>query len=142
MGYAKIQREPFNADTILRELGGPRVGGVTLYVGTVRQDDAAGTVTALDYDAYPEMAQQELERLRTETIARFGLVDATVIHRVGRLAAGEPILLVALAGSHRQETFDAVAHFMDRLKAIVPIWKQELGDQGATWIVGTTRMKP
>lgn len=142
MGYARVQHDPFHLDDVLQELGGPRVGGVTFYVGTVRRDDAAGRVAALHYDAYAEMAQAELERLRTQTIEKFRLVDAIVIHRLGRLEAGAPILVVALAGEHRQETYDAVAYFMDRLKQIVPIWKQELGDAGATWILGATRVKP
>ncbi|MBI2077304.1 MAG: molybdenum cofactor biosynthesis protein MoaE [Euryarchaeota archaeon] len=142
MGYAKIQHEAFRIDDVLRELRGPRVGGVTFYVGTVRGSNEHGRVEALDYDAYPEMAEAEIERLRSETVARFGLVDATVIHRIGRLEAGEPILLVALAGSHRTETYEAVAFFMDRLKTIVPIWKKEIAEGGPTWILGGARVRP
>lgn len=136
MGYARLQSEPFRVDEVLRELRQPEVGGVTLYVGTVRGREGAAQVEALEYEAFPEMAQESLERLRQETISRFALVDAIVIHRTGRLPAGEPILVVALAGRHRAETFRAVEHFMDRLKEIVPIWKKEDGSRGPTWVVG------
>jgi molybdopterin synthase catalytic subunit len=141
MGYARIQTEPFRLDDVLRELRQDRVGGVTFYVGTVRGDDDGRTVGALTYEAYPEMAQSTLEELRAETVERFGLVDAIVIHRTGRLPAGEPILLVALAGAHRGETFDAVRHLMDRLKAVVPIWKREEGSGGPQWILGPERRR-
>jgi molybdopterin synthase catalytic subunit len=139
MGYVRIQREPFSSDAVLGELKGPRVGGVTLYVGTVRAEDDERRVTALHYEAYPEMAQEQLERLRRETVSRFGLVDATIIHRLGRLEAGDDILLVALAGVHRKETYAAIDFLMDRLKEIIPIWKQEESAHGRTWILGEAR---
>lgn len=136
MGYVRLQKEPFSIDAALRELTGPTTGGVTLYVGTVRGHDRGTVVDALHYEAFPEMAQQELERLRRETVKRFGLVDALVIHRLGRLRPGEPILLVGLSGTHRKETFGALDHFMDRLKQIVPIWKQQETPKGRAWILG------
>lgn len=139
MGYVRLQREPFSVDAILRELKGPRVGGVTLYVGTVRSEDDARRVEALHYEAYAEMAHEQLEGLRQDTITRFGLVDATIIHRLGRLGAQEEILVVGLAGTHRKETYAAIDHFMDRLKEIIPIWKQEESPMGRTWILGDAR---
>jgi molybdopterin synthase catalytic subunit len=139
MGYVRLQREPFSADSVRRELTTARVGGVTVYVGTVRGDDDGRRIEALEYEAYPEMAERQLEALRRETIERFGLVDATVIHRLGRLHAGEDILLAAFAGAHRKETFAAVDYFMDRLKAIIPIWKEEQTATGRRWILGEAR---
>lgn len=141
MGYVRLQREPFSTETVLAELKGPRVGGITLYVGTVRTEDDQRIVDALHYEAYPEMAQQQLETLRVETIARFGLVDATIIHRLGRLVANDDILLVALAGTHRKETYAAIDHLMDRLKQVIPIWKQEETRHGNTWILGEQRQR-
>jgi len=140
MGYARLQEEPFSLDAVQRELTSEGSGGITLYVGTVRAQDAGRRVEALTYEAFGEMAQPTLEALRIETIRRFALVDATVIHRTGRLRAGEPILVVALAGAHRAETYDAVRYFMDRLKETVPIWKREEAATGATWILGESRV--
>lgn len=136
MGWTRIQTERFNVDDVLAELSDPRAGGVTSYVGSVRGDDDGRPVDALEYEAFPEMAERELERLRQETLTRFRLLDAIVIHRTGRLAPGEPILLVALSGRHRAETFQAVAHFMDELKQRIPIWKREHGQRSETWILG------
>lgn len=141
MGYVRLQHEPFSAETVLRELKGPRVGGITLYVGTVRSEDDSRRIEALHYEAYPEMAQEQLEALRTQTIQRFGLVDATIIHRLGRLVAHDEILLVALAGTHRKETYAAIDHLMDRLKQVIPIWKQEEGQEGRAWILGDKRQR-
>jgi molybdopterin synthase catalytic subunit len=136
MGRVRLQEEPFSLDDILRESQDPSAGGVTFYVGTVRGDDDGRSVDALDVEAYPEMAVRELERIRTATVERFDLVDATVVHRTGRLSAGEPILVVALFGRHRQETFAAIEFFMDELKRRVPIWKKEEGSVGSSWILG------
>src|SRR5688572_2098903 len=122
MGYVRLQTEAFSTDAVVAELAGDDVGGVNVYIGTVRGRDDDRRIEALTYEAFPEMAKPQLERHRTETIERFGLVDAIVIHRLGRLVAREPILLVALAGRHRKETYAAIDHFMDRLKAVIPIW--------------------
>jgi molybdopterin synthase catalytic subunit len=136
MGYARLQAEPFSLDAALKDLTHERAGGITLYVGTVRGREGDRTISSLTYEAFPEMAQESLERLRQDTVERFHLVDALVIHRIGRLQVGEPILLVALAGAHRGETYDAVRHFMDQLKRLVPIWKREEGPEGTAWILG------
>lgn len=142
MGYTRLQTEPFGIDGVLDELRrDPRTGGVTFYVGTVRGDDDGRKVDALTYEAYPEMAEKVLDHLRRETIQRFRLVDATVIHRLGAMKAGQPILLVALAGAHRAETYDAIRYFMDRLKEDVPIWKREESADGPTWILGNERRR-
>lgn len=141
MGYTRIQTQRFSLDEALASLTTASTGGVAFYVGTVRARDEGRNVAALHYEAYPEMAESILEQLRQETIERFGLLDAIVIHRTGRIPAGEPVLLVALAGRHRAETFDAVRHLMDRLKEVVPIWKKEEGDAGATWILGEERRR-
>lgn len=139
MGYARLQTEPFSVESILDELRDRRAGGVAFYVGTVRGEEEGQPIVALTYEAYPEMAEATLENLRRESIERFALVDAIVVHRAGRLAAGEPILVVAMAGEHRTEAFDALRHFMDRLKEVVPIWKREEGPSGNQWILGPDR---
>jgi len=142
MGYTRLQTQPFGIDGVLEELRrDPRTGGVTFYVGSVRGDDDGRHVDALTYEAYPEMAEKVLDQLRRNTIQQFRLVDATVIHRLGTMKAGEPILLVALAGAHRGETYDAVRYFMDRLKEEVPIWKREEAPDGPTWILGSERRR-
>lgn len=139
VGYSRIQRGPFSLDSVRSELSGATTGGVTFYVGAVRAREAGKPdVTYLEYTAFPEMAREQLERLRLEAIERFRLTDAIVIHRVGRFSAAEAVLLVALAGAHRAETFDAVRYFMDRLKSIVPIWKQEATAAGVAWVLGAT----
>lgn len=141
MGYARLQPEPFSLDAVLAELRHDEAGGVNLYVGTVRRHDEGQRVEALDYEAYGPMAAKSLELIRSEAVTRFHLTDAIVIHRHGRLAAGEPILVVACASVHRQQAIDATKHVMDRLKEVVPIWKKEIADATPAWILGKQRRR-
>jgi molybdopterin synthase catalytic subunit len=136
MGYCRIQTQPFSVDQVLGEFQDPRIGGVNTYVGTVRGDDDGRPVDHLTYEAFAEMATTTLDRLRQATIDRFGLVDATIMHRIGTFRVGEPVLLVALAGRHRKETYAAMDWLMDELKRTVPIWKREATASGPQWILG------
>lgn len=136
MPRVRLQTEPLVPTDGWPEDVTPATGAVTVYIGTVRGDDDGRPVSALHVEAFDEMAKQELERLCDATVARFDLEDVRVVHRTGRVEAGEPILLVAVHGRHRKETFDAVEHLLDELKRNVPIWKKESGPDGR-WILGT-----
>jgi molybdopterin synthase catalytic subunit len=140
MGFVRIQEEPFLLDELVQGVSA-QTGGVLLYVGTVRADDDGRHITHLDVEAYGTMAHRQLEALRAQTIERFGLVDATILHRTGRLEAGAAILVVALHGRHRKETFAAMDFFMNELKTRIPIWKRESGQSGPTWILGADRQR-
>jgi molybdopterin synthase catalytic subunit len=142
MGAARIEHGPLDVAALVAEHPTEATGAVTLYVGTVRGDDDGRAVDALTVEVYEPMAERELERLRTTTIERFGLEDATVVHRAGRVAAGEPIVAVLLWGRHRKETYAAMDHLMDQLKRRVPIWKQEDGPGGSRWVAAVHTEAP
>jgi molybdopterin synthase catalytic subunit len=133
---ADLREAPLSVDEVLVAVSEASVGGVTLFVGTVRDHDAARSVTALDYTAHPTA----LDRLRDvlDAVARRhpGVVLAAV-HRVGRLEIGEAAVVVAAAAAHRGAAFDASRELIDDLKATVPIWKHQLFADGTEEWVGT-----
>jgi molybdopterin synthase catalytic subunit len=110
-------------------------GGVVLFLGTVR-DLTDGRVTrALDYEAYPGMAEKKLAEIEQETRRRWPVGEMTLIHRLGRLDVGEVSVAAAVSCPHRAEAFEACRFAIDRLKEVVPIWKKENWADGATeWV--------
>lgn len=131
-----LREGPLSVDEVLGAVSEAAVGGVTLFVGTVRDHDASRSVTALDYTAHPTA----LARLRevTDTVAaRHPGVALAAVHRVGRLEIGEAAVVVAAAAAHRGAAFDASRELIDDLKATVPIWKHQLFADGTDEWVGT-----
>lgn len=130
----RIQQADFNVDAEVRALGegSGRVGAVCAFVGTVR--DAEGAVQAIGLEHYPGMTERAIAAMVEEARERFGILGARVVHRVGRLAAGERIVLVAAAAEHRRAAFEACEFIMDMLKTQAPFWKKEHTAQGAHWV--------
>lgn len=109
-------------------------GALASFVGYCRGDDA---VDRLELEHYPGFTQAEVARLAQGVAARHGLIDLLVIHRVGVIPAGDPIVLVATLSRHRAAAFAAASEMMDYLKTDAPVWKREVGTQGARWIEPT-----
>ena len=114
--------------------GRPDVGAVVTFSGLCR--DEAGSLAALELEHYPGMAEAEISKIAAEAVGRWPLTGLTVIHRVGRIVAGENIVLVVAASAHRQAAFEAASFLMDYLKSRAPFWKKEHrrdGSQGG-WV--------
>jgi molybdopterin synthase catalytic subunit len=110
-------------------------GAVVTFLGTVREMTQGRRTVALDYQAYPEMAQKKMAAIEEETRGRWPVGDIVLVHRLGRLELGEISVGVAVSCPHRAQAFDACRHAIDRLKEIVPIWKQEnWADGAAEWV--------
>ena len=107
------------------------VGAIVSFTGVVRGE---GGVAELWLDHHPTLTEQSISFVAEEARKRFALQALVIVHRVGGVAPGEPIVFVAAAASHRREAFDAVDHVMDRLKTDVPFWKRETGSGGTRWI--------
>ena len=90
----------------------------------------------LDYEAYREMALEQMRRLAGEAVKRFGVRDVAMVHRLGRLMVGETSVLIVVASAHRGAAFDACRWLIDTLKKTVPIWKKETFVDGAVWADG------
>ena len=110
------------------------IGAIASFVGLARDMNEGSGVAAMTLEHYPGMTEKALAKLVDEACARWTLLDVTVIHRVGRLLPGDPIVLVAVAGSHRGEAFAACEFIMDYLKTQAPFWKQEETSEGTRWV--------
>jgi molybdopterin synthase catalytic subunit len=113
----------------------PGCGAVVTFLGTVR-DLTDGKVTiALDYEAYPGMAEKKLAEIEADTRSRWPVGDIVLVHRLGRLEVGEVSVAVAVSCPHRGDAFDACRFAIDRLKELVPIWKKEnWADGSMEWV--------
>jgi molybdopterin synthase catalytic subunit len=107
-------------------------GAVVTFTGLVR--DNGGQLTAMEIEHYPGMTEKAISAIMDEATARWALADALVIHRYGVLRAGEPIMMVATAASHRADAFAAAEFLMDYLKSRAPFWKKEISALGADWV--------
>lgn len=129
---ARVQHEAFD---IGRELAGFGLGAgaVVTFSGQVRDED--GRLVALEIEHYPGMTEKALTAFGQQAAQRFGLSDWRIVHRHGRLAAGEPIMMVATAARHRKAAFEAAEYLMDWLKSRAPFWKREIGPDGpGQWV--------
>ena len=130
----RVQTEDFDVGAESRALQADAVGAIALFVGTVRGLSSDNGVTAMTLEHYPGMTESELERIETEARERWPLEDVTIIHRVGRLEAGDQIVLVGAASAHRQAAFDAAQFIMDFLKTDAPFWKAEERGDETSWV--------
>ncbi|RKQ87391.1 molybdopterin synthase catalytic subunit [Solirubrobacter pauli] len=126
----EVTEQPLDPAPILAAVRDPRAGAVVLFEGVTRD------VEALDYEAYVEMAAQQLRTIAEEVAAKHGLCAVAVIHRVGRVPLSEPSVLCAASGPHRGETFAGARELIDRAKAEAPIWKVELTPEGPQRVEG------
>lgn len=128
----RIQNRPFDfgAEAPAFSAGLPS-GALVTFSGMVRGD---GGLTAMEIEHYPGMTERAIEAMVAEATSRFALDAALVIHRFGRLAPGETIMMVATAARHRAEAFQAAEFLMDYLKSRAPFWKKEIVEGGADWV--------
>ncbi len=125
-----IEQPIDEAEAKLGKFGGD-VGGVVTFWGVVRDIEEGKPITALEYSAYREMAEHQFRRILAETHQKWPLKRIRVIHRLGKIAVGEPSLLVRVEASHRDEAFAAAQFIIDELKQKVPIWKKGIQPQSS-----------
>ena len=126
--HVRVTAEPIDAARVTDLVRRPGAGAIVTFEGTVRD------VEFLDYESYREMAEEMMAAIVGDCIERHGLEAAAVEHRVGRVALGEPGVVVAVAAAHRAEAFAGAREMIDRIKARAPIWKQELDGGDARWV--------
>jgi molybdopterin synthase catalytic subunit len=111
-------------------------GALCVFDGIVRDNTRGRRTLHLDYEAYREMALEQMRGIAAEAVAKFGVRDVALVHRLGRLVVGETSVLVVVASAHRGAAFDACRWLIDTLKKTVPIWKKEQFVDGAIWADG------
>jgi len=131
-----VQTDAFDlgAEVDAMRTGRTDIGAIASFVGLARDINEGSGVTAMTLEYYPGMTEKALAALVDEACSRWALLDVTVIHRVGRLLPGDPIVLVAVASQHRGEAFAACEFIMDFLKTQAPFWKKEETPEGARWV--------
>jgi molybdopterin synthase catalytic subunit len=132
----RIQEADFDVSVELAALrqGDARIGALASFLGLVRDVNDGSGVCEMMLEHYPGMTEKALEAIVVEAKARWQIFDALVIHRVGRLLPTEQIVLVAVSGAHRGESFAACEFIMDYLKTRAPFWKREVTPEGARWV--------
>jgi molybdopterin synthase catalytic subunit len=132
----RIQQSDFDVAREMAALTAGRsdIGAVVSFSGICRGSEDGASIAALTLEHYPGMAEAEITRHAETAMSRWPLSGISVIHRVGRIAPGENIVLVLTASQHRQAAFEAAEFMMDYLKANAPFWKRVEGTDGASWI--------
>jgi molybdopterin synthase catalytic subunit len=136
----KISTEPIDPAALQRGLADVRAGACVTFEGWVRERNDGQAVQALDYEAYVPLAEKEGDRILAEVRAKFPVVGAVCVHRVGALQLGDLAVWVGVIAEHRGAAFDACRQIIDEAKARVPIWKKEHYASGTTeWINCATK---
>jgi molybdopterin synthase catalytic subunit len=141
MAKISVQTADFDvgAEVAALTAGRTDIGGIGCFIGTVRNTASERPVAAMTLEHYPAMTERAIARITDEAERRWQLLGCTVIHRVGRLTAGENIVLVLAAAGHRQPALDATAFLIDWLKTKAPFWKkEEFADGAASWVEART----
>ena len=123
---------------ILIDVSDNSAGAITLFVGTVRDHDSEGHVSALYYEAYKKMAEDMMTEIEKEVLRKWNIIKFSAIHRIGTLKVSEISVAVAVSSEHRNEAFEACKYGIDNIKTRVPIWKKEYSEAGDKWVTGVS----
>ena len=131
----QLTRDPIDHAALTEQVRRADCGAVVTFLGTVRDLTGDRVTVALDYEAYPGMAEKKMAEIEADTRSRWSVGEIAMIHRLGRLEVGDVSVAVAVSCPHRADAFDACRHAIDRLKELVPIWKKENWADGSTdWV--------
>ena len=132
----RLQQEDFSQDEEIRALQAcsRRIGGIATFLGCARDFSDGREVSEIRFDAFGDMALSEMQRLRSEAIERFGLIEARIVHRLSAVKPGDAIVFIATGAEHRAPALQACQWIIDELKERVPIWKKEFTPQGEAWV--------
>jgi len=135
MSRAAIVTDAIAVGAIVDEVRGARQGAIATFIGTVRNSSGTRTVTGLEYSAYAEMANREMNDILHEALALASGAEIVAVHRVGKLNVGDICVIIAAAHPHRAAAFDACRYTIEEIKKRVPIWKREQYADGSTeWV--------
>jgi molybdopterin synthase catalytic subunit len=133
-GSFRISDEPLDPAAVVAEVADERAGGIATFLGTTRIESRGHTVEYLEYEAYPEMAEDVMAQIAAGLRARYDLCKVAIHHRVGRVGIGETSVAIAVSAPHRQDALAACKDAIDTLKETVPLWKKEVYEGGEEWI--------
>ena len=132
----RVQQQDFDvgAEIAVLRKGRTDIGAIAAFVGLVRDHAGGREVTSMTLEYYPGMTEKELARIEAEARERWPLLDCLIVHRAGRLSAGDNIVLVITLSEHRRAAFEAAQFLMDYLKTTAPFWKSEENGDERHWV--------
>lgn len=133
-GTCTLSSARLDEAAVAARVAGPDTGGVVTFVGQVRDHARGHSIQHLEYEAYPEMAEREMQKIADEASTRWPGTRVAMAHRTGRLEIGDLAVVIVAAAPHRGEAFEACRFAIDTLKQTVPIWKREVATDGAYWV--------
>ena len=132
----RISGEPLSIEAAVAQVTDPSCGAIATFVGSTRETNVGRRVLWLDYEAYTALAVRSFEQIGAEAERQWPGIRLAIHHRSGRVAIGEPSVVIAAASPHRAQAFAAARYAIERLKQIAPIWKHEYFEGGQVWIEG------
>ncbi len=129
-----VRSTPLDLNEAIAAVGGDEIGGISVFVGTVRNRNEGRAVTLLEYHAYESMAEKQMTKIAAQIAEDLPGVRLAALHRVGPLQVGDAAVICVAAAPHRGEAFQACRRLIDDIKADVPIWKREHGPDGPYWV--------
>jgi molybdopterin synthase catalytic subunit len=137
----RVTDKPINLQELVDFVSDPEAGAIATFIGTTRNNNEGRNVIALDYEAYPEMAEKELRRIGEEAAKRWQICKMAIVHRIGPVQITQASVMIAVSSAHREAAFAASRFAIEEIKRIVPIWKKEVFEGGEVWI-GTQTGQP
>ena len=137
----RVTPQPLNLQELIDFVTAPEAGAIAEFGGATRNNNEGRKVNALDYEAYPEMAEKELACLGGEAEKRWQICRMAIAHRIGPVQITEPSVMIAVSAAHREAAFAACRFAIEEVKKTVPIWKKEVYEGGEIWI-GTQSGEP
>ncbi|MFX1484675.1 MAG: molybdenum cofactor biosynthesis protein MoaE [Promethearchaeota archaeon] len=129
-----LTTDDFQMDKVIAATRSPSMGCLVTFLGTVRDMTDGQVVRELRFEADEQEAIKQLEQIRQEAIEKFGVTDVSIVHRLGTLAVGENIVVIAVGAGHRPQAFEGCRYAIERLKEFVHIWKKEITDADEYWV--------
>ncbi len=136
-----VTDQPLNLQELVDFVTDAEAGAITTFIGTTRNNNEGRRVMALDYDAYPEMAEKELKRIGEDASMKWPICRMAIAHRIGPVQITQASVMIAVSAAHRDAAFAACRFAIEEIKKTVPIWKKELYEGGELWI-GTQSGQP
>lgn len=135
----RIQLEDFSIDAEVRKVmaASKGIGAVVTFLGSGRDFSKGESITGLEFEHYPGMAEKKLDDIRRRALANFNIIEMGIVHRVGAIGIGESIVLIVAASAHRNDAFMACEWAITELKRTTPIWKRETTGTGEVWVSET-----
>lgn len=131
-----VTKRKLDLDALIRRVESPGAGAILVFLGVVRDNSKGKAVDHLEYEAYPEMAETSMRDISAEIAARWQDVRVAMAHRTGKIKIGEPSLIITVSAPHRGEAYAASRYAIERVKAILPVWKKEFASDGEHWVEG------